>query len=77
MSFAKFIVIRFPKKWVDVGLHDSCSNSELVLIHGACAMAVTEVGVANMIAHAQWPLCAPFPRVAVFYVTPAKKKINQ
>ena len=34
-------------------------------------MTVTKVGGANMIAHAQWPLCPPFPRVAVFYVTPA------
>ena len=33
-------------------------------------MTVTKVGGANMIAHAQWPLCPPFPRVAVFYVTP-------
>ena len=33
-------------------------------------MAVTKVGGANMIAHAQWPQCPPFPRVAVFYVTP-------
>ena len=32
-------------------------------------MTVTKVGGANMIAHAQWPLCPPFPRVAVFYVT--------
>ena len=36
-------------------------------------MTVTKVGRANMIAHAQWPLCPPFPRVAVFYVTPAVK----
>ena len=35
-------------------------------------MAVTKVGGANMIAHAQWPQCPPFPRVAVFYVTPAQ-----
>ena len=35
-------------------------------------MTVTKVGGANMIAHAQWPQCPPFPRVAVFYVTPAK-----
>ena len=35
-------------------------------------MTVTKVGGANMIAHAQWPLCPPFPRVAVFYVTPAQ-----
>ena len=34
-------------------------------------MTVTKVGGANMIAHAQWPQCPPFPRVAVFYVTPA------
>ena len=34
-------------------------------------MAVSKVGGANMIAHAQWPLCPPFPRVAVFYVTGA------
>ena len=34
-------------------------------------MTVTKVGGANMIAHAQCPLCPPFPRVAVFYVTPA------
>ena len=33
-------------------------------------MTVTKVGGANMIAHAQCPLCPPFPRVAVFYVTP-------
>ena len=33
-------------------------------------MTVTKVGGANMIAHAQWPLCPPFPRVAVFYFTP-------
>ena len=32
-------------------------------------MTVTKVGGMNMIAHAQWPLCPPFPRVAVFYVT--------
>ena len=32
-------------------------------------MTVTKVGGANMIAHAQWPLCPPFPRVAIFYVT--------
>ena len=32
-------------------------------------MTVTKFGGANMIAHAQWPLCPPFPRVAVFYVT--------
>ena len=24
-----------------------------------------------MIAHAQWPLCLPFPNVHLFYVTPA------
>ena len=36
-------------------------------------MTVTKVGGANMIAHAQWPQCPPFPRVAVFYVTPALK----
>ena len=34
-------------------------------------MTVTKVGGANMIPHAQWPQCPPFPRVAVFYVTPA------
>ena len=34
-------------------------------------MTVTKVGGANMIAHAQWPQCPHFPRVAVFYVTPA------
>ena len=34
-------------------------------------MTVTKVGGASMIAHAQWPQCPPFPRVAVFYVTPA------
>ena len=34
-------------------------------------MTVTKVGGASMIAHAQWPLCPPFPRVAVFYVTPS------
>ena len=34
-------------------------------------MTVTKVGGANMIAQAQWPLCPLFPRVAVFYVTPA------
>ena len=33
-------------------------------------MAVTKVGGANMIAHAQRPQCPHFPRVAVFYVTP-------
>ena len=33
-------------------------------------MTVTKVGGANMIAHAQWPQCPSFPRVAVFYVTP-------
>ena len=33
-------------------------------------MTVTKVDGANMIAHAQWPLCPPFPRVTVFYVTP-------
>ena len=32
-------------------------------------MTVTKVGGANMIAHAQWPQCPHFPRVAVFYVT--------
>ena len=35
-------------------------------------MTVTKVGGANMIAHAQWPQCPPFPRVAVFYVTPVR-----
>ena len=35
-------------------------------------MIVTKEGGANMIAHAQWPLCPPFPRFAVFYVTPDK-----
>ena len=35
-------------------------------------MTVTKVGGANMIAHAQCPLCPPFPRVAVFYVTPGR-----
>ena len=34
-------------------------------------MTVTKVGGANVIAHAQWPQCPPFPRVAAFYVTPA------
>ena len=33
-------------------------------------MTVTKVGGANMIAHAQWPQCPPFPCVTVFYVTP-------
>ena len=49
----------------------------IVLIHGACAMTVTKVGGANMIAHAQWPQCPPFPRVAVFYVTPVQIKFMQ
>ena len=39
-------------------------------------MAVSKVGGANMIAHAQWPLCPPFPRVAVFNVTPAIREIQ-
>ena len=34
-------------------------------------MTVTKVGGASMTAHAQWPQCPPFPRFAVFYVTPA------
>ena len=38
-------------------------------------MIVTKVGGANMIEHAQWPLCPPFPRVAVFNVTPAHSKM--
>ena len=33
-------------------------------------MTVTKVGGANMTAHAQWPQCPPFPRIAIFYVTP-------
>ena len=33
-------------------------------------MTVTKVGGVNMSAHAQWQQCPPFPRVAVFYVTP-------
>ena len=37
----------------------------------ACTMAFTYLGRANMIAHAQWPLCLPFPYVHLFYVTPA------
>ena len=71
MSFAKFIVIRFPMKWIDVSKHDSCSNSELVLIHEAYTIAFTKLGGANMIAHAQWPQCLPFPQVHLFYVTTA------
>ena len=39
-------------------------------------MTVTKVGGANMIAHAQWPQCPPFPRVSVFYVTPAPRSSN-
>ena len=35
-------------------------------------MTVTKVGGANMTAHAQWPQYPPFPRIAVFYVTPAQ-----
>ena len=38
-------------------------------------MTVTKVGGANMIAHAQWPLCPHFPRVAVFYVTAEQSKM--
>ena len=38
-------------------------------------MTVTKVGGANMIAHAQWPQCPPFPRVTVFYVTPEASSI--
>ena len=38
-------------------------------------MTVTKVGGANMIAHAQWTLCPPFPRVAVFYVTPGPEDV--
>ena len=39
-------------------------------------MTVTKVGGANTIAHAQWPQCPSFPRVAVFYVTP-ENTINE
>ena len=35
-------------------------------IHEACAVIVTKLGGANMIAHAQWPPCLPFPRVPLF-----------
>ena len=56
---------------MDVSIHDSCSNSELVLIHEAFIIAFTKLGGANMIAHVQWPLCLPFPHVHLFYVTPA------
>ena len=40
-------------------------------------MTVTKVGGANMIAHAQWPQCPPFPRFAIFYVTPDPLKITK
>ena len=39
-------------------------------------MIVTKLGGANMIAHAQWPPCLPFPRVPLFSPR-ARNRFNQ
>ena len=47
----------------------SVYTTELVLIHEACTIAFTKLGGPNMIAHAKWPLCLPFPHINLFYDT--------